>query len=44
MVAQVLGVLLVAKGKQEWKVNKDVKEMLDLQEQEVMLEIEDQGA
>ena len=41
MALQVQGVLLVIKEKKEWKVNKDVKEILVLQEQEVMLEIKD---
>ena len=31
----------VIKEKQEWKVNKDIKETLVLLDQEVMLEIED---
>ena len=38
MAVQVPRVLLVIK---EWKVNKDVKEILVLQDQEVMLVIED---
>ena len=44
MAVLVLGVFLVIKEKQECKVNKDVKEILVLLDQEVMLEIEDQGA
>ena len=43
MAIQVLSVLLVIKGKWEWKVNKDVKEILVLLDQEVMLEIKGQG-
>ena len=41
MAVQVPVVLLVIKEKREWKVNKDVKEILVLQDQEVMLEVED---
>ena len=41
MAVQVPGVLLVVKEKWEWKVNKGVKEILVLQDQEVMLETED---
>ena len=43
MAVQVPSVLLVIKGKWEWKVNKDVKEILVLLDQEVMLEIKGQG-
>ena len=43
MAIQVPSVLLVIKGKWEWKVNKDVKEILVLLDQEVMLEIKGQG-
>ena len=38
MAFKVLGVLLVVKEKWEWK---ELKEILGLQDQEVMLEIED---
>ena len=41
MAVQVPGVLLVIKEKREWKVNKELKEILVLQDQEVILEIED---
>ena len=41
MAIQVPRALLVIKEKKEWKVNKDVKETLVLQDQEVMLVIED---
>ena len=41
MAVQVSEVLLVIKEKWEWKVNKDVKEILVHQDQEVMWEVED---
>ena len=41
MAVQVPRVLLVIKEKKDWKGNKDVKEILVLQDQEVMLVIED---
>ena len=37
---QVPRVLLVIKEKRVWKVNKDIKEMLVLQDQKVIMEIE----
>ena len=41
MAVQVPRVFLVIKERKDWKVNKDVKEILVLQGQEVMLVIED---
>ena len=41
MEFQVPRALLVIKEKWGWKVNKDIKEILVLQDREVMLEIED---